>query len=70
MAIDRVLVINPGSTSTKVAVFENTTPLCSGVLRHGADGKTEPGKGKMPASKGKLTPEQIAAIAEYVKTIK
>ncbi|MBE3096659.1 MAG: butyrate kinase [Planctomycetes bacterium] len=33
----RVLVINPGSTSTKVAVFENTTPLCSGVLRHGAD---------------------------------
>ena len=33
----RVLVINPGSTSTKVAVFDGTTPLCSGVLRHGAE---------------------------------
>jgi butyrate kinase len=33
----RVLVINPGSTSTKVAVFEGMVPLCSGVLRHGAD---------------------------------
>ncbi len=30
----------------------------------------EDGKGKMPASKGKLSPEQIKAIAEYVKTIK
>jgi butyrate kinase len=30
----RVLVINPGSTSTKVAVYEGTTALCSGVLRH------------------------------------
>lgn len=30
----------------------------------------EDGKGKMPASKGKLTPDQISAIAGYVKTIK
>lgn len=30
----------------------------------------EDGKGKMPASKGKLTPEQIKAVADYVKTIK
>lgn len=28
------------------------------------------GKGKMPAYKGKLTDEQIKAVAEYVKTLK
>ncbi len=32
----RVLVINPGSTSTKVAVFDGVTALCSDVLRHSA----------------------------------
>jgi butyrate kinase len=32
----RVLVINPGSTSTKVAVYEGVAPLCSGVIRHDA----------------------------------
>jgi cytochrome c6 len=30
----------------------------------------ENGKGKMPGYKGKLTPEQIKAVADYVKTIK
>ncbi|HEU5400824.1 MAG TPA: cytochrome c [Terriglobales bacterium] len=28
------------------------------------------GKGKMPAYKGKLTDEQIKAVAEFVKTLK
>ncbi len=28
------------------------------------------GKGKMPAYKGKLTDDQIKAVAEYVKTLK
>lgn len=28
------------------------------------------GKGKMPAYKGKLTDEQIKAVAQYVKTLK
>jgi cytochrome c6 len=27
------------------------------------------GKGKMPKNEGKLTPEQISAIAEYVKSM-
>ncbi len=30
----------------------------------------EDGKGKMPGQKGKLTPDQIKAVAGYVKTIK
>jgi len=30
----RVLAINPGSTSTKIAVFEDTTPLFEKTLRH------------------------------------
>ena len=33
--IFRVLVINPGSTSTKLAVYENDSPLFETVLRHG-----------------------------------
>lgn len=28
------------------------------------------GKGKMPASKGKLTDEEISAVVKYVKTLK
>lgn len=32
----RVLVINPGSTSTKVAVYEDETPLFTHTLRHDA----------------------------------
>jgi mono/diheme cytochrome c family protein len=31
---------------------------------------TEKGKGKMPAYTGKMTPEEIKAVAEYVKTMK
>jgi len=30
----RILCINPGSTSTKIAVFEDTTPLFEKTLRH------------------------------------
>lgn len=32
--MDRILVINPGSTSTKVAVFEDETKILSETLRH------------------------------------
>ncbi|HNQ43697.1 MAG TPA: butyrate kinase [Candidatus Cloacimonadota bacterium] len=32
--IYRVLAINPGSTSTKIAVFDDTTPLFEKTLRH------------------------------------
>jgi len=34
MKLFRVLVVNPGSTSTKVAVYDGTAVVCSGVLRH------------------------------------
>lgn len=30
----RLLVINPGSTSTKIAVYENETPLLVRNIRH------------------------------------
>jgi len=30
----KILVINPGSTSTKIAVYEDTTPLIQQTLRH------------------------------------
>lgn len=33
----RILTINPGSTSTKIAVFENDNPLFEEVLRHSND---------------------------------
>lgn len=33
----RLLVINPGSTSTKIAVFENEKPMLEQTLRHTAD---------------------------------
>ena len=31
---ERLLVINPGSTSTKIAVYENETPLLVRNIRH------------------------------------
>ena len=34
MKIHRILVINPGSTSTKLAIFENTRKIVDEVLRH------------------------------------
>ncbi|SHJ66256.1 butyrate kinase [Anaerobranca californiensis DSM 14826] len=33
----RILTINPGSTSTKIAVFENDNPLFEETLRHSAE---------------------------------
>lgn len=33
-------------------------------------GVMESGKGKMPSYKGKLTPEEEKAVADYVKTLK
>ena len=35
--MERVLVINPGSTSTKIAVYEGEKPLFTEVLRHDAE---------------------------------
>lgn len=34
MAQEKILVINPGSTSTKIAVFQEETPLFSESIRH------------------------------------
>lgn len=33
----RILTINPGSTSTKIAVFDDTTPVFADTLRHTVD---------------------------------
>ena len=33
----RVLAINPGSTSTKIAVFDDDNPVFTKVLRHNAE---------------------------------
>jgi butyrate kinase len=33
----KILVINPGSTSTKIAVFENTRPLFLKVIKHSSE---------------------------------
>ena len=33
----RLLVINPGSTSTKIAVYEDEKPLLEQTLRHSAE---------------------------------
>ena len=33
----RLLIINPGSTSTKIAVFEDEKPLLEQTLRHSAE---------------------------------
>ena len=30
----RILAINPGSTSTKIAVYDDTTPILSVSIRH------------------------------------
>ena len=35
MAQELILVINPGNTSTKVAVYEGPTPVCSESIKHG-----------------------------------
>ena len=33
----RILVINPGSTSTKIAVFHGQTPLMQKTIRHSGE---------------------------------
>ncbi len=33
----RILAINPGSTSTKIAVYEDTTPLLVRNIRHSVE---------------------------------
>ena len=37
MSSKRLLIINPGSTSTKVAVFEDSNPIATETLRHSAE---------------------------------
>ena len=33
----KILVINPGSTSTKIAVYENETPLFVSYIKHSVE---------------------------------
>ena len=33
----KILVINPGSTSTKIAVYENETPLFVSNIKHSVE---------------------------------
>ena len=33
----KILVINPGSTSTKIAVYENETPLFISNIKHSVE---------------------------------
>ncbi len=35
--MERILVVNPGSTSTKIAVFDDETPVMSETIRHSED---------------------------------
>ena len=35
--MEKILVLNPGSTSTKIGVFENDTLLFDKTLRHPAE---------------------------------
>ncbi|MDW7670105.1 MAG: butyrate kinase [Bacillota bacterium] len=37
MEVFRILAINPGSTSTKIAIYDNEKPLFEEVLRHSAE---------------------------------
>ena len=45
----RILVINPGSTSTKMAVFEDNAPVLEATLRHSAEDLEE--WGSIPSQK-------------------
>ena len=47
----RILTINPGSTSTKLAVYNGDNPILTRVLRHGDD--------EMRPFNGKLAIEQL-----------
>ncbi|MDF2675333.1 MAG: buk, partial [Clostridiales bacterium] len=33
----RMLIINPGSTSTKIGVYDDTTPIFEETLRHSSE---------------------------------
>ena len=33
----KILAINPGSTSTKIAVFEDATPIMTHTIRHSVE---------------------------------
>ena len=35
--VNRILVINPGSTSTKIGVFDNERPVLEKTIRHDAE---------------------------------
>jgi len=63
-----------GSGNTPVGTSLKLRDLSSAEVQaqSEADIKTiiEKGKGKMPAYGGKLTPEQIDAVAKYVKSLK
>ena len=42
----KILVINPGSTSTKIAVYENETPLLVRNIKHTVEELSVPGSSR------------------------
>ena len=38
-----ILVLNPGSTSTRIALFRDDRPVLERELRHRSDGSAKPG---------------------------
>ena len=63
-----------GSASTGMGKSMGLKPLGSPDVQKMSDedmtALVANGKGKMPASKGKLTDEEISAVVKYVKTLK
>ena len=63
-----------GSASTGMGKSMGLKPLSSPEVQKMSDADLTAlvtnGKGKMPASKGKLTDDEISAVVKYVKTLK
>jgi len=63
-----------GDASTGMAKTMGLKPLSSADVQKTSEADmvtlVTNGKGKMPASKGKLTDEEITAVVKYVKSLK
>jgi cytochrome c6 len=63
-----------GDASSGMAKSMGLKPLTSPEVQKMSDADLTAlvtnGKGKMPASKGKLTDDEISAVVKYVKTLK
>jgi len=63
-----------GDASSGMAKSMGLKPLASPDVQKMSDADLTAlvtnGKGKMPASKGKLTDDEISAVVKYVKTLK